>query len=277
MKSSKLKLYAVIFMLLSVLCVRHVHCILSAFNLPKYSRENIAHILDVENATDGDMELVFKQTGVCPQIARQLINSDNTDLLLELNEKYFEVPKNKRNYIFFPLTAEEKNTSSCTPLVPLKNGDILITFNTHTCDWRHGHAAIVTDAENDEILEHLSIGNVSDLGYARQWGRYPSFAVLRYPDEDIAAKAGAYAREHLVGIDYNIFAGFVKKDKSDEEIPSSSHCSHIVWQAYKSQGVDIDHDKGIIVTPHDIAMSDKLSVVQIFGLNPAAYQNRIMK
>ena len=80
-----------------------------------------------------------------------------------------------------------------------------------------------------------------------------------------------------MGIEYNIFAGVVKKDKSDEKTPSSSHCSHIVWQAYKSQGVDIDQDKGIIVTPHDIAMSDKLSVVQIFGLDLASYQSRIMK
>lgn len=277
MKSSKLKLFVLVFIAMTVVCVRHIHCSFNTFHLPSYAKEDITHIIDDKNASDSDMEFVFEQTGVCPQIARELIKSYDTEMLLTLNERYFKEPENKRNYIFFPLTAEETNTSSCTPLVPLKDGDILVTFNTHTCDWRHGHAAIVTDAENGEILEHLSIGNVSDLGYARQWGRYPSFAVLRYPDEELAAKAAAYARESLVGVDYNILAGVVKKDKSDEAIPSSSHCSHIVWQAYKSQGVDIDIDKGMIVTPHDIAMSDKLCVVQIFGLDCSAYQDRIMK
>ncbi len=277
MKISKVKLFAVVFIVVTVVCVRHIQCALNAFYLPPYSKEDITHILDDKNASADDMEFIFRQTGVCPQIAGELINSANTDILLKLNERYFEEPENKREYIFFPLTAEERNTSSSTPLVPLKNGDILVTFNTHTCDWRHGHAAIVTNAEKGEILEHKSIGNVSEFGNAGQWGSYPSFVVLRYPDADLAARAGAYARQHLAHVDYNIFAGVVKKDKSDEEIPSSSHCAHIVWQAYKALGVDIDHDKGIIVTPHDIAMSDKLSVVQIFGLDPEQYQNRIMK
>ncbi|MBR2404741.1 MAG: hypothetical protein IKA95_03695, partial [Clostridia bacterium] len=276
-KIYRIKLYGIVFIILAILCARHIHCALGVFHSPSYSKEDITHIIDSKNVSDTDLEFVFRQTGVSPQIARDLINSQNTDLLLKLNEKYFAEPENKRNYIFFPLTAEERNTASATELVPVKNGDILITFNTHTCDWRHGHAAIVTNAEKGEILEHKSVGNVSELGNIRQWGSYPSFVVLRYPDDDLAQKASTYARENLVGIEYNIFAGVVKKDKSDEKTPSSSHCSHIVWQAYKSQGVDIDQDKGIIVTPHDIAMSDKLSVVQIFGLDLASYQSRIMK
>ena len=195
MKIYRIKLYGIVFIILAILCARHIHCALGVFHSPSYSKEDITHIIDSKNVSDTDLEFVFRQTGVSPQIARDLINSQNTDLLLKLNEKYFAEPENKRNYIFFPLTAEERNTASATELVPVKNGDILITFNTHTCDWRHGHAAIVTNAEKGEILEHKSVGNVSELGNIRQWGSYPSFVVLRYPDDDLAQKASTYARE----------------------------------------------------------------------------------
>ena len=155
--------------------------------------------------------------------------------------------------------------------------DILITFNTHTLDWRHGHCGMVLDAKRGIMLEHMSVGNPSCLTYVDRWKMFPSFVVLRYPDEKAAQKACDYAVDHLVGIDYNILAGVIKKDKSDEEIPESSHCSHIIWQAYMTAGVDIDATGGIFVTPQNLAMSDKLEVLQIYGLNPDNYKGRLSK
>ena len=101
----------------------------------------------------------------------------------------------------------------------------------------------------------------------------------QYPEEykNVAEKAAEYAKEHLVGVDYNILSGVLKKDKSDEEVPKSSHCSHIVWQAYKAAGVDIDQTGGMFVTPFNVALSDKLQVVQLYGLNPRKYKNRLAK
>ncbi len=63
---------------------------------------------------------------------------------------------------------------------------------------------------------------------------------------------------------------------SDDDTIKSSHCSHIVWQAYMAAGCDIDSDKGFVVTPKDIAMSDELKIVQIFGINPKEYKDRFL-
>ena len=95
--------------------------------------------------------------------------------------------------------------------------------------------------------------------------------ILRHKNEDISHKAAEYAINNLSGIDYSIFAGLYDKDKSNDKKVDASHCSHIVWQAYKAAGFDIDSDKGKIVTPYDIAMCGDFDLVQIFGINPLNY------
>ena len=123
----------------------------------------------------------------------------------------------------------------------------------------------------------MSVGNTAVLSSAQKWGSYPSFVVLRYPDEEKAKKAAEFAKEKLIDVPYSIFAGLLQKDKSKNEAVSSSHCSHIVWQAYKAIGIDIDSNGGRIVTPKDIAKSDKLRLVQIFGHKPEEFNSRLMK
>ena len=137
--------------------------------------------------------------------------------------------------------------------------------------------ALVVDSEKNIILEHMSVGNNSILSYAKKWGNYPAFAVLRYPDKIKAKKAAKYAQEKLLDIPYSIFAGLIEKDKSKNDEISSSHCSHIVWQAYKAVGVDLDSNGGRIVTPKDLAKSDKLKLVQIFGLDPKDFNGGLME
>ena len=224
-----------------------------------------------------DESRIFKYTGLSPTAVRDFLESGKEDTVKELNRLYFKKPAIKKNYILFPITAEEKLEKGSTPMAPLKNGDILVTFNTHTLDWRHGHLAIVTDAQSGIALEHMSVGNTSCLSYAKHWGSYPAFAVMRYPDEKIAGKAAKFAKEKLADVPYSIFAGLIDKDKSKNDKIDSSHCSHIVWQAYKAAGVDLDKGGGRIVTPKDVAMSPKLKAVQIFGLNPKDFEKRLMK
>lgn len=270
--------FFIIFLFVSIiLIVRHFICIADLFYMPSYKQVRIDEILEKADFTDEDFNFIFKQTGVSPLASKELIDGCRQDDLTKLNSLIFSKPVVKKQYIFFPLTVEERNIHQKTPLAPLKDGDILITFNTHTLDWRHGHAAIVTDADLGEILEHKSIGNVSDLTNIRTWQTYPAFLILRHPNEKLAEKAASFAKKTLVGIEYNLFSGFIKKDKSDETTPSGSHCSHIVWQAYKAAGVDIDFDGGIIVTPADIASCDKLRLVQIYGINPSKFSFEILK
>ena len=279
MKSLKTKkVFAIILTLFfAVLYFRHTKNANETFYQVSYPKENISEVLAKDSLTEEDYTLLFKQTGLSPYVSAKLIESGNKDLLLKMNELYLNTPEIKTDFVAFPVTASERNLNQITPLADLKKGDILVTFNTHTLDWRHGHCGMVLDEEKGILLEHMSIGNPSCLTYAKNWGGYPSFVVLRYSEESVSEKAAEYAREHLVGIDYNILAGVLKKDKSDEEIPESSHCSHIVWQAYKAAGIDIDPNGGIFVTPLNIAMSDKLQVVQLYGLNPEKYKDRLKK
>lgn len=267
MKLFKSRLFIILTSLAVVLCVRHCINISRVFHVPAYEFEKVTK----EQSDDK----IFELTGLSPEAVKSFKEQDDFETVETLNELYFKKPDSKRNYIAYPVTAEEKNTNQRTPLAPLKNGDILVTFNTHTCDWRHGHLALVTDSDAGIILEHLAIGQTSSYGYVPYWGEYPAFAVLRYPDGDKAAEAAEYAAEHLLDVPYSIFAGILKKDKSDENPVKSSHCSHIVWQAYKAVGVDLDQNGGPVVTPRDVAMSDKLEVVQIFGLNPKDYKDRL--
>ncbi len=265
---------AVIFVL--ILIMRHIAAENSVFYKIPYEKVNITESVSKENLSDEDYMLIFRQTGVSPVAAKDIIKNGDADILVKLNDLYFNVPDTKKNYIAYPITLEEMNKSQVTPIVPLKKGDILITFNTRTFDWRHGHCGLVLDESGLTLLEHMAIGETSCTTDAFYWGRYPAFAVLRYPDEKVAADTADYALNNLVDIPYSIFAGIMKKDKTDEDNPSS-HCSHIVWQAYKSQDVDIDRDGGMIVTPRDIAFSEELQIVQIYGLNPQDYTNRILK
>lgn len=272
------KAFAIILVLFfTVLYFCHIKNVNEVFYQVDYPKGDISKILSKDSLTEEDYTLLFKQTGLSPYVSSKLIKNASTDLLLKMNELYLSPPEIKKEFVAFPVTASERNLNQITPLADLKKGDILVTFNTHTLDWRHGHCGIVLDEKKGILLEHMSIGNLSCLTYAKNWGGYPSFVVLRYPEESVCEKAAEYAKEHLVGIDYNILAGVLKKDKSDEEVPESSHCSHIVWQAYKAAGVDIDPNGGIFVTPLNIAMSDKLQVVQLYGLNPEKYEARLKK
>ena len=245
---------------------RNIYCKTNVYNHCSVQKIPIENILSKIELSDDDYNILSEQTGLHKDAIDDFILSGNKDHIKTIHNLYFENPSYQREDIIFPFIYEERNTKTLTPLAPLKNGDILITFNTSSFDWRHGHCAIVINAENNLILEHVSAGSKSQITDAKLWGSYPSFAVLRYPDEKISQKATQYCIENLLDIDYNIFSGIIKKDKSDETEPISSHCSHIVWQAYMSAGVDIDRDKGSIVTPRDIFNSEKLQAVQLFKI-----------
>ncbi len=269
------KFIVVLTVFLFIIIIHHLYSNSLSFYEIKYPIADISSVLGKDSLSKEDYLFIFNQTGISPGAAKSLIEKGEYKLLETMQELYFKKPQIKKSYIAPPVTASEKNTSYRVPFVDLKKGDILVTFNTHTLDWRHGHCAIVIDEKNGRLIEHMSIGNPSCITNIKEWGIYPGFAVLRYSDENIASKAAEYAKSHLVGIDYNVFAGVIKKDKSQEKT-MSSQCAHIVWQAYKAVGLDIDSSSDNIVIPKDIAMSDKLNVVQIYGINPRDYKLRVL-
>lgn len=269
--NKKIRIFIIIVSIVLLYTILGIYNYSKSYYTPDYPMEDISDIFIKEDITDRDYEKIFLNTGVAQIASKELIDSGNTTLLRFLNSYYFKKPLYKNKYIAFPVTANELNEGIRTPLVPLKKGDVLITFNTHTLLWRHGHSAIVVDDKGEEILEHIAVGHKSRISPSQRWGVYPGFMILRYKDSNVAKKAADYARENLDGIDYNVFAGLIDKDKSKNDVVDSSHCSHIVWQAYKAAGYDIDSDKGSIVTPYDMAMCDDFQLVQIFGINPEKY------
>lgn len=261
--------------LLIVIIIRHIININTSFYLPDYKYRSVKSEIE-QSEKNIDYKKISKYTGLSPYAVKEMVDNGDFEKVLKINEIYFEKPEFEKDYIAFPITAQEQNADSIMPMADLKKGDILITYNTHTFDWRHGHAAIVVDDAGNVILEHMAIGETSVLSRANKWSYYPGFIILRHPDRNIAESAANYARENLVDIPYSIFAGFGDKDMSDNDNIKSSHCSHIVWQAYKAVGCDIDSNRGVIVTPEDIAKSNELNVVQIYGINPEDYDNRFL-
>lgn len=269
----------IILILVVILLVRHFYNNSDNVLLwtPNIEYQDIDSIIEKEVLTEEDYITIFNQTGISPNSVNEILKNNDISIIKELNTLYFDRQEIEQKYLCFPFTTMEYNVNESTPIVPLKDGDILVNFSTSTLDWRHGHSALVIDAENDKTIEHTLVGAQSHMGTISSWGKQPKFVVLRYEDEEIINKVVEFAKENLIGVDYDIFVGIDgKKDKSDEKRKYASNCSHIVWQAFKSQGIDIDSNGGVFVTPNDIALSNKLKVVQIMGIDTTEYIDRLL-
>ena len=279
MRFFRSKKVIIILILVVILLVRHFYNNSDNVLLwtPDIKYQDITSIIEKEVLTEEDYITIFNQTGISPNSVDEILKNNDISIIKELNTLYFDRQEIEQKYLCFPFTTMEYNVNESTPIVPLKDGDILVNFSTSTLDWRHGHSALVIDAENDKTIEHTLVGAQSHMGTISSWGKQPKFVVLRYEDEEVISKVVEFAKENLIGVDYDIFVGIDgKKDKSDEKRKYASNCSHIVWQAFKSQGIDIDSNGGIFVTPNDIALSNKLKVVQIMGLDTAEYIDRLL-
>lgn len=263
--------------LILILLVIHTYNINKTFWCPDIEYKDVIEICKRENLTNDDYLEIFNQTGISPYAIKKIIEENRINRLRQLNEMYLNKPKIKQKYLCFPITSMDYMVNQRTPLVNIKNGDILINFDTYTLDWRHGHVGLVVDAENDKVLEHAVIGETSYLCSLSSWSVQPKFVVLRFENEEIVNNVVEYAKSNLVDLKYSISVGlFDEKDKSNIDGKFSSNCSHIVWQAFKKFNVDLDSNGGNIVTPKDIALSNELKVVQIYGINTKEYIDRLL-
>ncbi len=239
---------------------------------PSASRVDLQMILAKDKLTDHDYSQLLYQTGLGRPAVDALKNkTDGKDKILEFQEYYYT-----KNKIFTeklnPFTSQETllltgnlplNNSF---LAPIKNGDILLTKSTQTLFWRHGHCGIVIDAEKGISLESLEPGTVSMKQNVSKWQYYPTFKILRLKnaDDKILDQVAKFSETHLLGKKYDIFASKYYNNK----IPKNVNCSQIIWQAFNYFGYDLDSNKGIIVTPEDIAKSPLLEIVQVKGFDP---------
>lgn len=143
----------------------------------------------------------------------------------------------------------------------VENGDILVTDSTYCLSYRHGHAAIVVDADKGVTLEAYGIGTKSEYSGLSEWRRYPHVLVLRLrAPESVREKIAEYAEQHLRGIPYMLSPGMIG-DKDMDGTYWGTQCAHLVWAAFEQYGYDIDGDGGWLVTPADFTQSSLLQVV----------------
>lgn len=243
---------------------------------PDYPKIELAGIVSKEELSEEDYRTIFLQTGLGRSAADALLSKNFGKSRERIFEKYqnnfFAAGEYECKLIAVivyeeRLRDEEGNLAPGFEVPDLRNGDILITKATHSLGWRHGHAAIVTDAENGETLEAILLGNPSLFQSISKWRTYPSFIQLRLKNNDNndPEKVAEYAKKESIGIDYGLLTGIPNKEP--EEV-SKTQCAHLVWYPYKHFGYDLDSDGSWLVTPKDIANSDQLEVVQVYGVNP---------
>lgn len=238
--------------------------------LPSYEKIDLMPYLEKEVFSDEDYDVLYHQTGLTRAAVDALGSPEE---LLEFQEAFFfeGVLDHTMAAATTPhcVLKTEDGKNYYAPLAPLEDGDIILTSTCHTFGWRNGHAAIVLDGDAERVLEAVSPGTNSSVGNASWFAHAANFLVLRLKgvSEEERREIAVWAGEHLKGIEYSLFAGFfTPKDQGDE--PYATHCSHLVWQAFQHFGYDIDSTGGPLVSCSDIARSELLEVVQVYGFDP---------
>lgn len=243
---------------------------------PDYPRADLSGVVSKAELTDADYHTIYMQTGLGRDAADELLQKEageNRERVFEEYQNSFFTPVDYDCRVAAVIVHSERMRDKDGKLVEgfeipdLRNGDILITKATHSLGWRHGHAAIVTDAAKGETMEAILLGNPTLLQNVSKWRTYPSFIHLRLKNHENVDtdKIAEYAKKKMLGIPYGLLTGIPVKAPEDIK---ETQCAHVVWYPYECFGYDLDSDGSWLVTPKDIARSDLLEVVQVYGVDP---------
>lgn len=243
---------------------------------PDYDKRDITGILEKEVLSDDDYKELFYQTGLGKTVVDEILkDKSGKEKILEFQKNFFteyNISSEKFAVIVNheSLVDEEEKIIYGFDLAPYENGYILITKATHSLGWRHGHAGIVTDAENEETLEAVLLGQDSMLQNINKWRSFPSFIMLKLKDasQEELDKIAEFAKINLLDVPYGLSVGLTSKKNPEPSNITTTQCAHIVWYPFMQFGYDIDSDGTWLVTPKDIANSDLFEVVQIYGVDP---------
>ncbi len=249
--------------------------------VPTYDAVVLEEFTSVDDLSQEDLSLIFAQTGLT-KIALQRLEEGDLLYRIPLFQAAFFTPATESHETGFMLQRvknsilswEESlldaqgNRGDYLPMVPLEVGDILLTPNSHVYGWRLGHAAMVVDAAQGITLESVVLGENSITQWVSKWNGYPAVLILRPKEEELGQIATNYALDYLQDVPYDFTVGVFSKKTKDLTTPSGTQCSHLVWQSYQWAGVDLDSDGGLLVFPENIAHSEHLELVQIWGIDP---------
>ena len=247
----------------------------TSHKLPAAAWGDITPLLSAEDLSDADLTSLRSPAGLAPEAVKELRTRPDGAAQLETIHRCYFAPVDYTCIPNGPISREEwivnadGGYQAGTLLAPLHDGDILVTFGTHTLGWRHGHAAIVVDAKQRLTLEALVLGEPACLQSADKWAAYPNFLLLRprnmTPQERSAV--AQWALTHLENVPYDPLVGLTSpKAPPDHSLPHATQCAHLVWSAYHHFGWDLDANGGPVVTPRDLTLSDQLEIIQRYGL-----------
>lgn len=241
--------------------------------VPQDARLDLRALLEKPALSAEDQRTLLRQTGLGPAALQELRTKSaaGNAAILDYQDAFFTAAELDCQPLVGGITREDRRLGgSAPPFASLRPGDILVTLSTHSFGWKHGHAALVLD--RDTALESLTLGTASLVTQTADWLRYSNYAVLRV--KNLSAAAGqavaAAALSDLQGIPYGLRAGLLG-DKAPSGGAAAVQCAYLVWYAWQRFGVDLDGDGGRLVTPQDFLRSDKLELVQVYGMDFAPY------
>ncbi len=221
-----------------------------------------------ETLSQEQQSLLMEQTGLGQSGLEAVLEDRNGEYLLECQQAWFAQPSTE--CVDNGLTSSEELLADTRQpaFYDLQTGDILISLNSHTVGYRHGHAALVVDGDRAVTLEAATMGTDSMVLSASHWRDYPSVVQLRlksdcYDTQTVGQQAADAALENLKGLPYDLFSGFLLPSLPVEP-PQSVQCASLVWYAYALVGVDLQLD-GLMASPTALLNSPELEVVQAFG------------
>ncbi len=221
-----------------------------------------------EPLSEDQQDLLMEQTGLGQPGLEAVLEDQNGDYLLECQQAWFA--QHATVCVDNGLTSSEELLVDARQPAPydLQAGDILVSLNSHTVGYRHGHAALVVEGDRGVTLEAATMGTDSMILSASHWRDYPSFVQLRlksdrYDAQAVGEEAADAALEHLKGVPYDLFCGFFLPSLPVQP-PQSVQCASLVWYAYALVGVDLQLD-GLMASPTTLLNSPELELVQAFG------------
>lgn len=252
--------------------------------VPDYPRVNLSEILKRPYPSTADYETIYLQTGLSKSAVDDLRAQGPVGLaqLMSIQDSFWTISEPLCKQLFFRFTMEDRmvdetGKSVYGPLLPvLQNGDVLVTYATHSLGWRHGHAGVVVDAAQGITLEAAVIGSDAQYMDVNHWREYSSFLVLRLKDitPEQQTEVAQYCIDSLHGAPYHISSGlFGAKAPDSDSALFGVQCSYLVWYAYQHFGYDVDGDGGGLVTVNDLASSPLFEIVQIYGMDPREWGN----
>lgn len=247
---------------------------------PDYEQVDLSPVLAQDTLSDADYRLLLCQTGLGRPAVDRLLAAGETGkaTLLTIQEQFFAPAEVDCAPMLGWYTREDRLKTAdgevvyAPYLADLQPGDIILTLSTHSLGWRHGHAGLVVETDQGiQTLECVVLGSNSTIMGVGAWRRYSNYAVLRVKglDADERKACADYALSHLLDIPYHLSAGFIGPKAPDpDSFYFGLHCSYLVWYAWNAMGYDLDSDGGRLATTYDLLHSDRLELVQIYGMDP---------